>query len=190
MKQISKSAVVGLAALASGATLASASAEPVGSYIGQTADGNAVRFDLVTDNKGHLALADLSLSFTAACGVSGSAVTQSWQFFFSKGLPVTKGRVKHVENSPQLYVANNLKFDGKHVTGTTEARLPVFGGNGSSGGVQLCVSAKQAVEATFQSADSTNPFEHSGTARFKSPERTAILEWSSQGVDHQELRKE
>ena len=60
----------------------------------------------------------------------------------------------------------------------------------SPNAVQLCVSSKQAFEAAFQSADSGHLFDHPGNARLKAPERTAILEWSSQGVTHQELWKQ
>lgn len=187
-----KTAWIAVVGLVAGAMIPSAGAfaDPVGSYIGQTADGNAIRFDVVNDVRGRPVLADLSLSFTAACGVTGSSVSQSWRFFFSKGLPIENGHVKHLENNPQLYLMDSIKFVGKRVTGTTEARLPVLIGGKSPGGVQLCASAKQAFEASFQSTESANPFEHPGNARLKSPERTAILEWSSQGVTHQELRNE
>ncbi|MBV9569837.1 MAG: hypothetical protein JO056_01170 [Alphaproteobacteria bacterium] len=181
---------VGLAGAALLFSVASAQAQQVGSYIGRTADGNRIRFDIVSDAQGQLAIADLSLSFSAACGQTGTSMTQSWQFIFSKGLPIVGEHVKHVENNPQLYLVNSISFDGKKVTGTTEARLPVLLGGKSPGAVQLCVSGKQAFEATFQSADNANPFENPGRARLKTPERTAILEWSSQGAMHQELRKQ
>lgn len=167
-----------------------AQAQQIGSYSGRTADGNRIRFDIVSNAQGQLAIADLSLSFSAACGQTGTSIAQSWQFIFSKGLAITREHVKHVENNPQLYLMNNITFDGRKVTGTTEARLPVLLGGKSPNAVQLCVSDKQAFEATFQSADNTNPFDRPGHARLRTPERTAILEWSSGGVMHQELRKQ
>ena len=169
---------------------ASAQAQQIGSYSGHTADGNRIRFDIVSDAQGQLAIADLAVSFNAVCGQTGTSLAQSWQFIFSKGLPIAGGRVKHIENNPQLYMLNSVKFDGKKVTGTTESRLPVLMGSKSPDAVQICISGKQAFEATFQSADSINPFENPGHARLKTPERTAILEWSSQGVMHQELHKQ
>ncbi len=98
--------------------------------------------------------------------------------------------MKHIENDPQLYLLNSIAFHGTRATGTTEARLPVLMAGKSPSSVQLCASAKQAFEAEFQSADSAHLFDHPGNARLKAPERTAILEWSSQGIMHQEMRKQ
>ena len=85
---------------------------------------------------------------------------------------------------------NPISFGGGQATGTTEARLPVLVPGKSPSAVQLCTSAKQAFEASFQSADTAHLFDHPGNARLKAPERTAILEWSSQGITYQELRKQ
>ncbi len=169
--------------------LTQAAAQQAGFYTGRTADGNAISFDVGTNAQGQLALMDLAIKFTAACSQSGSSISQSWHFFFSGGLPIVNGHVKHLENNPQLYLLNSLSFHGDHVSGSTEARLPVLN-DGKSGAMQLCASGKQAFKAGFQSADGIGPFDHPGTARLKAPERTAILEWSSQGLTHQELRKE
>jgi hypothetical protein len=167
-----------------------AAQQQVGAYSGHTADGNAISFDVVSDGQGHLALSDLAIQFTAGCVQTGSSVTQSWHFFFSAGLPIEHGHVKHVENNPQLYLLNNLNFHDNRVTGTTEARLPMLVPGKPAQAAQLCASGKQAFEAKFQSPEGASPFDHPGTARLKSPERTAILEWSSDGVTHQELRKQ
>lgn len=168
----------------------SALAEQAGAYSGRTADGNAVTFDVGVNAQGQAALMDMSVRFTAACPQSGSSITQSWKFFFYTGLPIVNGHVKHLENNPQLYLLNNVKF-GKHgASGTTEARLPVLIAGKSGNGVQLCASAPQAFRAEFHPADGSNPFERAGEAHFSTPTRTAILEWSEQGVVHQELRKE
>lgn len=192
MKHLLKTACLAAASISftCGFPLAHAFAQQSGSFIGHTADGNPIRFDVVNDPQGQPVLADLSLTFTAACGASGSSIAQSWHFFFSRGLPIVHGHVKHLENNPQLYLLNSITFDGKRVTGMTEARLPVLIPGKSPNSVQLCSSAKQAFEASFQTAESANPFDHPGTTRLKTPERTAILEWSSHGVTHQELRKE
>jgi hypothetical protein len=170
--------------------MAQAAAQQAGAYNGHTADGNAISFDVVSDAQGHLALSDLAIQFTAGCVQTGSSITQSWHFFFSRGLPIEHGHVRHLENNPQLYLMNSLNFHGDRVNGTTEARLPMLVPGKPSQTAQLCASGKQAFEATFQSPDGTSPFDHPGTARLKSPERTAILEWSSDGVTHQELRKQ
>ena len=170
--------------------LAQAAAQPSGSYSGRTADGNPVSFDVATDAQGQPVLTHVAIQFTAGCAQSGSSITQSWQFFFSGGLPIVHGHVKHIENDPQLYLLNSIAFHGTRATGTTEARLPVLMAGKSPSSVQLCASAKQAFEAEFQSADSAHLFDHPGNARLKAPERTAILEWSSQGIMHQEMRKQ
>jgi hypothetical protein len=170
--------------------MAQAAAQQAGAYNGHTADGNAISFDVVSDAQGYLALSDLAIQFTAGCVQTGSSITQSWHFFFSRGLPIEHGHVRHLENNPQLYLMNSLNFHGDRVNGTTEARLPMLVPGKPSQTAQLCASGKQAFEATFQSPDGTSPFDHPGTARLKSPERTAILEWSSDGVTHQELRKQ
>jgi hypothetical protein len=190
MKRAAKQFGFGLASAAflCALPLAQAAAQPAGAYAGHTADGNAISFDIGSNAQGQPALMDLAIKFTAACGQSGSSISQSWHFFFSAGLPVVNGHVKHLEDNPQLHLLNSLSFHGNGVTGSTEARLPVL--NGKSGAVQLCASGKQAFEASFQNADGAGPFDHPGTARLKAPERTAILEWSSQGITHQELRKE
>jgi hypothetical protein len=167
---------------------APASAQQIGVYSGHTADGNAISFNVVTDAQGQPALADVAIQFTAGCTQTGSSITQHWHFFFSKGLPIVNGHVKHLENNPQLHLLNSLNFNSRQkVTGTTEARLPVLVAGKPANTVQLCTSAKQAFEATLQS-ENASPFDHPGTARLRSPERTAILEWSSEGVTHQELR--
>ncbi|MBV9063198.1 MAG: hypothetical protein JOY77_09770 [Alphaproteobacteria bacterium] len=168
--------------------LAQAAAQQVGAYAGRTADGNTISFDVALDGQGQPALMDLAIKFTAACGQSGSSISQSWHFFFSAGLPIVNGHVKQLEDNPQLLLLNSLSFHDHRVTGSTEARLPII--DAKSGAAQLCTSSKQAFKATFQSADGASPFDHPGTARLKAPQRTAILEWSSQGVLHQELRKE
>ena len=168
----------------------SASAQQAGAYSGRTADGNAITFDVGVNAQGQAALMDMSVRFTATCPQSGSSITQSWKFFFYSGLPIVNGRVKHLENNPQLYLLNSVKF-GKHgASGTTEARLPVLIAGKSGSSVQLCASAPQAFKAEFHPVDGSNPFESAGDAHFKTPTRTAILEWSEQGVVHQELRKE
>jgi hypothetical protein len=167
-----------------------AAAGQAGAYTGHTADGNSISFDVVNDGQGHLALTDLAIQFTVGCLQTGSSITQSWHFFFSAGLPIEHGRVKHLENGPQLYLLNSLNFHGNRVAGTTEARLPVLVPGKASQSAQLCNSGKQAFEATLQSAEGSGPFDHPGTVRLKSPQRTAILEWSSDGVTHQELRKQ
>jgi hypothetical protein len=170
--------------------VAHAAAQQTGSYSGHTADGNPISFDVATDAQGQLVLTHVAIQFTAACAQSGSSVTQSWQFFFSGGLRIVHGHVKHIENNPQLYLLNNIIFHPTGATGSTEARLPVLVAGKSPNSVQLCASAKQAFEAGFQSADSAHLFDHPGNARLKAPDRTAILEWSSQGITHQELRKQ
>lgn len=167
-----------------------AAQQQAGAYSGHTADGNAISFDVVGDAQGHFALSDLAIQFTAGCVQTGSSITQSWHFFFSAGLPIEHGRVKHVENNPQLYLLNSLNFHGTRVTGTTEARLPILVPGKTSQTAQLCASGKQAFEAKLQTPEGSGPFDHPGTARLRSPERTAILEWSSDGVTHQELRKQ
>src|SRR6476646_5413161 len=169
---------------------AQASAQQTGSYSGRTADGNPISFDVASDAQGQMVLTHVAIQFTAACAQSGTSVTQSWQFFFSSGLPIVHGHAKHVENNPQLYLLNGITFHGAHATGTTEARLPIRILGKPPAAVQLCASAKQAFEAGFQTADSGHLFDHPGNARLKAPERTAILEWSSQGVTHQELWKQ
>lgn len=170
--------------------VAHALAQQTGSYSGRTADGNPISFDVAADAQGQLVLTHVAVQFTAACAQSGTSVTQSWQFFFSAGLPIAHGHVKHIENNPQLYLLNGITFHGTRATGSTEARLPVLLPDKAPNAVQLCVSSKQAFEAAFQSADSAHLFDHPGNARLKAPERTAILEWSSQGVTHQELWKQ
>jgi hypothetical protein len=191
-----KARVKSLCLLAASASLAcllpiaQAAAQQAGAYRGHTADGNAISFDVVGDSQGHLALSDLAIQFTAGCGQTGSSITQSWHFFFPTGLPIEHGHVRHLENNPQLYLMNSLNFRGDRVNGTTEARLPMLVPGKPSQTAQLCASGKQAFEATFQSPEGSSPFDHPGTARLKSPERTAILEWSSDGVTHQELRKQ
>ncbi|HEX3943981.1 MAG TPA: hypothetical protein VHW69_07835 [Rhizomicrobium sp.] len=191
-----KARVKSLCLLAASASLAcllpiaQAAAQQAGAYRGHTADGNAISFDVVGDSQGHLALSDLAIQFTAGCGQTGSSITQSWHFFFPTGLPIEHGHVRHLENNPQLYLMNSLNFHGDRVNGTTEARLPMLVPGKPSQTAQLCASGKQAFEATFQSPEGSSPFDHPGTARLKSPERTAILEWSSDGVTHQELRKQ
>jgi hypothetical protein len=167
-----------------------ASAEQAGAYSGHTADGNAITFDVGVNAQGQPALMDMSIRFTAACSQSGSSITQSWKFFFYNGLPIANGRVKHLENNPQLYLLNNVKFGSHSASGTTEARLPVLIAGKSGTSVQLCASAPQAFKAEFHPADGSNPFERAGDAHFRTPTRTAILEWSEQGVVHQEMRKE
>src|SRR5436305_132045 len=165
-----------------------ASAQQAGAYSGQTADGNPITFDVGVNAQGQAALMDMSVRFTAACPQSGSSITQSWKFFFYTGIPIVNGRVKHIENNPQLYLLNSVKFGNHSASGTTEARLPVLIAGKNS--VQLCTSLPQAFKAKFHPADNSNPFERPGDAHLKTPERTAILEWSEQGVVHQELRKE
>lgn len=167
-----------------------AAAQQAGAYSGQTADGSPISFDVGMNAQGQPALMDMSIRFTAACPQSGSSITQSWRFFFYSGLPIVNGRVKHLENNPQLYLLDNVKF-GKHsATGTTEARLPVLLPGKSPVAVQMCASAPQAFKAEFHPADGANPFERAGDARLRTPERTAILEWSDQTGVHQEMRKE
>ena len=164
-------------------------AEQAGSYSGHTADGSPISFDVGVNAQGQPALMDMSVRFTAACAQNGSSVTQSWKFFFYSGLPIVNGKVKHLENNPQLYLLNNVKF-GKHsAAGSTEARLPILLSGKSSSSVQLCASSPQAFKAKFHEADSAHLFEGGGDAHLKTPERTAILEWSDQGGVHQELRK-
>src|SRR6202012_5024048 len=85
-------------------------AEQAGAYSGRTADGNAITFDVGVNAQNQAALMDMSVRFTAACPQSGSSVTQSWKFFFYSGLPIADGHVKHLENNPQLYLLNNVKF--------------------------------------------------------------------------------
>jgi hypothetical protein len=165
-------------------------AQQVGSYSGQTADGSPISFDVGVNAQGQPALMDMSVRFTAACAQSGSSVTQSWKFFFYSGLPIADGKVKHLENNPQLYLLNNVRFGQHSASGTTEARLPVLLSGKSSSTVQLCGSSAQAFKAKFHEADGSHLFEHAGDAHLKTPERTAILEWSDQGGVHQELRKE
>ena len=167
-----------------------AAAEQTGSYSGRTADGNPISVDVATDAQGQPVLTHVSIQFTAACAQSGTSIAQSWQFFFSGGLPIVHGHVKHIENNPQLFLLNSISFHSGRATGTTEALLPVLVPGKSPSSVQLCASGKQAFEAGFQSADSGHLFDHPGNARLKAPERTAILEWSSQGITHQELRKQ
>ena len=170
--------------------IAQAAAQQTGSYSGHTADGNPISFDVATDVQGQPVLTHVAVQFTAACAQSGTSITQSWQFFFSRGLPIVHGHVKHVENNPQLYLLNGITFHAERATGATEARLPVLVAGKSPNSVQLCASARQAFEAGFQSADSAHLFDHPGSVKLKAPERTAILEWSSQGIAHQELRKQ
>jgi hypothetical protein len=182
----------GAAAFAGAACFAFAAqpafAQQAGAYSGQTADGNPITFDVGVNAQGQAALMDMSVRFTAACPQSGSSITQSWKFFFYTGIPIVNGRVKHIENNPQLYLLNTVKFGNRSASGATEARLPVLIAGKNS--VQLCTSLPQAFKAKFHPADGSNPFERPGDAHLKTPERTAILEWSEQGVVHQELRKE
>src|ERR1041385_9018742 len=161
MKTAAKRTAVGLASLAllCALPLAQAAAQTGGAYAGHTADGNAISFYIGTDVQGQPALMDLAIKFTAACGQSGSSISQSWHFFFSGGLPIVNGHVKHLENNPQLYLLNSLSVHGNQVTGSTEARLPVLNG-GKSGAVQVCAAGKQAFEASFQSPDGAGPFDH------------------------------
>jgi hypothetical protein len=166
----------------------SASAQQAGAYSGQTADGNPITFDVGVNAQGQAALMDMSIRFTAVCPQSGTSITQSWKFFFYTGIPIVNGRVRHIENNPQLYLLNNVKFGNHSASGTTEARLPVLVADKNS--VQLCTSSSQAFKTKFHAADGSNPFERPGDAHLRTPERTAILEWSEQGVVHQEMRKE
>ena len=183
--------IVASAALASTLPLAQATAaQQAGTYSGHTADGNAISFDVGTNPQGQPVLLDVAIKFTALCPQAGSSITQSWKFFFSNGLPIVHGHVKHVENNPQLYLLNAINIHGGKASGTTEAKLPMLEPGKSPGGAQLCYSASQAFEAAYQEADGAQLFGQPGDAHLKTPARTAILEWSSQGVTHQELRKE
>src|ERR1051325_4526342 len=98
--------------------IAQAAAQQTGSYSGHTADGNPISFDVATDVQGQPVLTHVAVQFTAACAQSGTSITQSWQFFFSRGLPIVHGHVKHVENNPQLYLLNGITFHGTHATGS------------------------------------------------------------------------
>lgn len=165
-------------------------AQQSGTYSGHTADGNAISFDVGINPQGQPVLLDVAVRFTASCPQAGSSISQAWKFFFSNGLPLVHGHVKHLENNPQLYLLNAINFHGGQVTGTTEAKLPLLTPGKPPNGAQLCYSASQAFEASYQSPESASPFDHPGDPHLKTPQRTAILEWSSQGVTHQELRKE
>jgi hypothetical protein len=191
MKNIAK--VFGLLAGAASLTFllpaAQAAAQQAGAYVGHTADGNLISFDVGVDAQGQPVLTDLAIKFTAACAQSGSSVTQSWQFFFGTGLPIVHGHVKQIENTPQLYLLDSISFHNGRATGATEARLPVLT-DAKSQSVQLCSSAKQAFEANFQTVDSAHLFDHPGNARLKAPQRTSVLEWSSQGMTYQQLTRQ
>lgn len=165
-------------------------AQQAGTYSGHTADGNTISFDVGSNPQGQPVLLDVAIKFSAFCPQAGSSMAQSWKFFFSNGLPIVHGHVKHLENGPQLYLLNAINFHSGRVSGTTEAKLPMLEPGKSPSSTQLCSSAKQAFEASYQGADGTNFFDHPGDPHLKTPQRTAILEWSSQGVTHQELRKE
>jgi len=156
-----------------------AAAQEAGTYSGLTADGNPISFSLGSDpNTGKLELTSLNVTFKAQCPATGTSITKGYYIGLATGTDVRKGKVSYVYSAdPQVYISTAIDFPNKTTaTGSTGSRIALLIPGTPPSKAQLCVSQRQAFQATFQTA---------GAAPESIFDSTPTVQWSSKGVVHQ-----
>jgi hypothetical protein len=156
-----------------------AAAQQAGTYSGVTADGNPISFSLGSDpNTGKLELTSLNVTFKAECAATGTSITKGYYIGLATGTDVRKGKVSYVYRAdPQIYIGTTIDFPNKTTaTGSTGSRIALLVPGNPPSKAQLCVSQRQAFQATFQTA---------GAAPESIFDSTPTVQWSSKGVVHQ-----
>lgn len=124
-------------------------AQKVGSYTGQSADGNTVSLT-VTGSPGSYEIGNMSVGFTAPCK-SGTA-TEGWGFTLNTPL-ASNGSTPFVSRNDEYYISGGLHFTSNtKIEGNIESRTAVFvPGPTPPTAAHFCHSPKQSFTLKFQS---------------------------------------